>query len=643
MKARMGFEALTDGDLKKLVDDISRTRVGVLGDFCLDVYWFIDEAAREISLETGLPTRPVARQHCELGGAGNVVNNMVVLGCRDIQIFGVIGDDPWGREMQRILQSKKVRCEGLLMQQSGWATHTFVKPHVDDEESNRVDFGNFNRLSDECADRLLDALTQALPRLQVVVINEQTAGSIHNSEYFRNGLNRLIKENADKTFIVDSRRYSHAYPQVFLKINDHEAAARIGKKYPRAAKVLRQDAIGAAEKFYEQNGRPVMVTRGARGLALRDDAGLHEIPAIQVLGKTDPVGAGDSLLAGTALSLAAGAQPEIAAALGNIVAFITVQKLQQTGAATPEEVTAVGARPDYIYRPELAEDTRQSRFVEGTDFEGVTDRGAPGKVTHVIFDHDGTISCLREGWERIMEPMMVRAILGPKFDSADDSLYHRVVDRVRDFIDKSTGIQTLIQMQGLVRMVREFKCVSDDEILDEFGYKNIFNEDLMKMVRDRVGKFNRGELAVEDFTMKNAVALLGALHESGARLYLASGTDQQDLIDEATALGYADLFEGRIYGAVGDATKEAKRIVLDRILKEVGPDAPGLVAFGDGPVEIRETRKRGGFAVGVAGDEVRRFGLNAAKRSRLIRAGADMIIPDYSQLDKLLKILNASR
>ena len=64
-----------------------------------------------------------------------------------------------------------------------------------------------------------------------------------------------------------------------------------------------------------------------------------------------------------------------------------------------------------------------------------------------------------------------------------------------------------------------------------------------------------------------------------------------------------------------------------------------MATIGDGPVEMRLTRKRGGIAVGVASDEVRRFGLNPAKRSRLIRAGADVIVPDYSQLPQLLAVL----
>ena len=121
---------------------------------------------------------------------------------------------------------------------------------------------------------------------------------------------------------------------------------------------------------------------------------------------------------------------------------------------------------------------------------------------------------------------------------------------------------------------------------------------------------------------------------------LASGTDQDDVVAEASAMGYAELFTGGIYGSIGDVHHDAKRVVLDRILRDLGPDGmAGLVTFGDGPVEMRESRKRGGYAVGVASDEIRRFGMNPAKRSRLIRAGADLVIPDFSQLDPLLQML----
>lgn len=126
-------------------------------------------------------------------------------------------------------------------------------------------------------------------------------------------------------------------------------------------------------------------------------------------------------------------------------------------------------------------------------------------------------------------------------------------------------------------------------------------------------------------------------------LFLASGSDQDDVQREAEALGYAALFVGRIYGSIGVPEKDAKKIVLDRILTDVGSDSAGrLITFGDGPVEIRETHKRGGYTMGIATDEVRRFGLNPSKRARLIRAGADLIVPDFSQHRKLLELLGVA-
>ena len=71
-----------------------------------------------------------------------------------------------------------------------------------------------------------------------------------------------------------------------------------------------------------------------------------------------------------------------------------------------------------------------------------------------------------------------------------------------------------------------------------------------------------------------------------------------------------------------------------------GSDAGLIVTFGDGPVEIRETTKRNGTTIGVASNELRRYGLNQVKRTRLIKAGADIIVPDFSQAGVLLELLN---
>jgi phosphoglycolate phosphatase-like HAD superfamily hydrolase len=401
------------------------------------------------------------------------------------------------------------------------------------------------------------------------------------------------------------------------------------------------DARAAAGKLAKDWGKPVFLTRGDRGCLVADGEQVSVVPGLHIVAQTDPVGAGDSMVAGIAAALAAGALPVDAATFGNFVAGVTVQKLRQTGTASPDEIRAIGRHPDYIYLPERADDSRTAVCWRKTEIEVVTEApSGASPIRHAVFDHDGTISVLREGWEKIMEPMMMRSILGPAYDSADETSYHKVLNRVRTYIDNTTGVQTLAQMQGLVRLVTESGFVPATEILDESGYKAIYNATLLGLVRQRLDKFKSGELSVDDFTIKGAVDFLRRLRDAGVTLYLASGSDENDVIAEANALGYAGLFEERIYGAVGDVTKEAKKMVMDRILADIGEDrVKSMAAFGDGPVEIRESRKRGGLAVGVASDEVRRFGLNSAKRRRLIRAGADLIVPDFSQADRLMSLL----
>lgn len=628
-------------ELESLLSKAPALRLAVLGDFCLDAYWSLDASRSEQSIETGLPTNAVRAQRYALGGAGNVVLNLRALGVGHVAAGGVIGPDPFGTQMQSLLRTAQADTAGLLCQPDDWSTHVYLKPLHDQTEGARFDCGNFNVLADATADALLAWLARELVHVDAVIVNEQVLYGLHASNRLQAGLATLIARHPATPFLLDSRHLSDRYAGTIRKLNDHEALRLCGVERPAGELVLLSEARQAATTLHARWRQPIFVTRGARGVLLCDATSLQEVPGLQIVGRTDPVGAGDSLLAGLAVGLAAGGSRLDAATLGNFVAGVTVQKLFQTGTASPDEVLAIGGDPDYVYHPELAEDLRQARYMEDLEIEIVSYLPARQHITQAIFDHDGTLSTLRQGWEQVMEPVMIRAILGPRYADADETLYHRTVTRVRDFIDQTTGIQTLTQMEGLVAMVRAGGCVPEAEIRDASGYKAIYLEALMTRVRQRLAKLARGELAPEDFTVKGAVAWLHRLHAAGVRLYLASGTDQADVRAEAAALGYAHLFEDRIYGAEAGVRTEAKKRVLERLLATIGPAGSGqVVAFGDGPVEIRETRKMGGLAVGVASDEIRRFGLDTGKRARLIRAGADLVVSDFSQGERLWGLLS---
>jgi len=621
--------------LRDLLDQIRNTRVLVFGDFCIDAYWTFDMSASEASVETGKDTWPVHTQRYGLGGAGNVVNNLVDLGVGEVWALAVLGDDVFGREMVSMLQRIGVHTEGVVVQDEGWDTPVYGKPHIGDEEQNRIDFGLFNEVSEATEERVEENLTKILDGVDAVILNQQLLrGATSDSMLAR--LNAIVAQRPDRIFVVDSRDKCQAYERVILKLNGHEAARLCGDHIPVDHLVLLDDVRRYAHEVSGRTGKPLVITRGDRGCITFDNDALTETPGIQMLKKTDPVGAGDTFVSAFTAALAAGAPSAEAAELGNFAAAVTVQKLQQTGTASPDETIAIGASPDYVYRPEIAEDPRACRHVADTEIEIVNEDVELGCIQHALFDHDGTISALRQGWEAIMEPVMVKAILGPQYEVADEAAYRRVVERVRDYIDKSTGIQTILQMEALVEMVSEFGFVPEDEILDKSGYKAIYNAALMDLVGGRLAKLERGELHVADFTVKGAADFVTQLADRGTVLYMASGTDRDDVIREAAALGYSQRFGDHIYGAVGDVSKYSKKMVVEEILHTNQLSGPEFVCFGDGPVELRETKKRGGIAVGIASDEVRRYGLNPEKRARLVKAGADIIVPDFSQGEALL-------
>jgi len=624
--------------IREILDRIRNVTVAVYGDFCLDAYWILDPKGSEVSVKTGLQARAVARHYYSLGGASNVVANLAALEPRAIQVIGVVGDDLYGRELRRQLDALGVDATSLVIQRENYDTVTFAKPYLDDREQPRMDFGFFNRRSPETDEALLAGIRRALETADALIVNQQVPGSIPD-ESFIDRANALFAEFPEKVVLLDSRHYGRKFKGICRKTNDREAASLNGVEVGLAESLPLEDVRMYARRLYEQSRKPVFLTRGPRGILAVDRDGLHEIPGIQLLKKLDPVGAGDTVTSALALCLGAGVSCAEAAEFANLAAAVTVQKLFQTGTASGQEILVVGKSPDYIYQPELAEDLRKARYVEGSDIELCGEAIPFGRIKHAVFDADGTVSTLRQGWEQVMAPVMIEAILGEQYRTADVSLYEKVRRRVLEYIDQSTGIQTILQMEALVEMVREFGLVAPDKVLDKFGYKDIYNRALMEVVNQRIARLERGQLDVSDFTVKGAVDFLAALRNRGVTLYLASGTDQEDVVRESRVLNYAEFFNGGIYGAVGDVTKYSKRMVIDRIMTENHLSGPELAVFGDGPVEMRECHKRGGIAVGIASDEVRRYGLNPEKRTRLIKAGAQIVVPDFSQWHDLLDLL----
>lgn len=321
-------------DMLKRIQDVG---VAVVGDFCIDAYWMIDPSLSEPSLETGKPSRPVVEERYSLGGAGNIVANLAALRTRALHPVAVVGDDPFGREMGRLLESLGAVTTGLIQQDRDWNTPVYGKPYVGEEEQPRFDMGVKNRIHPETGSRVLARLEEVLPRVQAVVVNQQLKGGVLSKEVIR-GVNRMAVDYPNKVFIVDSRHESESFEKVIFRFNVHEAARLFGKELSSGALLSLDEARRFARRIEERTNKPVFISLGADGGIVCWEQRVEEIKGIRIEGKTDPVGAGDTSVAALAAALAAGASPLEAAELANVASAVTVQKIKTTGTATPEEI-----------------------------------------------------------------------------------------------------------------------------------------------------------------------------------------------------------------------------------------------------------------------------------------------------------------
>ncbi|MCS7306005.1 MAG: HAD family hydrolase [Thermoguttaceae bacterium] len=283
------------------------------------------------------------------------------------------------------------------------------------------------------------------------------------------------------------------------------------------------------------------------------------------------------------------------------------------------------------YRPIVTE-ISSTEFLPGTSIEIVRPVRLPSPPKHVLFDFDGTLSLIREGWVEVMVPMMVEVLQQTGTNETPEQLEQLC----REFVTYLTGKQTIYQMIRLAEEVKRRGGKPEDPLV----YKHRYLERLHQRIAGRREGLRSGRIRPEEMLVPGSLELLEALRGLGVQMYLASGTDQPCVLEEAQLLGLDRYFGPHIYGALDNYLAFSKAMVIERILKEHHIPGHQLLGFGDGYVEIANVKTVGGTAVAVASDEAGRSGRpDPWKRSRLIGAGADLVIPDYRDWKPLLDYL----
>ena len=250
-------------------------------------------------------------------------------------------------------------------------------------------------------------------------------------------------------------------------------------------------------------------------------------------------------------------------------------------------------------------------------------------ITHVLFDFDGTLSLIREGWPDVMVPMFAECL--PALPGEPEAQRRQLC---LDDIMRLNGKQTIYQMIQLAERIKERGGTPKEPL----WYKHEYLRRLDERIASRKEGMRSGQLKPDDLLLHGSRRLLEALQRRGLTLYLASGTDEIFVKEEAALLDVTGYFGPHIYGAQDNFQNFSKKMVIERILRENDIAGAQLLSFGDGYVEIQNTKEVGGLAVAVASDEAHNGSgrVEEWKRQRLLGVGADVVIPDYRDAAPLL-------
>lgn len=337
------IQALGEKRLSELLDKMKDCRAVLLGDMCLDVYWFADMTKSKLSRETPHFPLPVEREVMSAGAGGNAAANMRAL-CDNVTPVGVIGDDWRGDCLRRVFKENRINTEHLLSVK-GRVTNAYCKPMRRgymglDVEDPRIDFEASLPLPAEAEEMLIGHLEAACREADVLCVSDQFAFGCVGER-----LRRRVCELAEGGLltVVDSRSRIGLYRHCILKPNEIECARVLGEDDTYLAEGVNDEekAKAAARALAEQTGSDICLTLGSRGSLILRDGCFHRIHAIPTLPPIDVVGAGDCFLSAFSLALAAGGTTGEAGVIGAMASAICVKKLNTTGSASREELFAL--------------------------------------------------------------------------------------------------------------------------------------------------------------------------------------------------------------------------------------------------------------------------------------------------------------
>lgn len=330
---------------KKQVNDICRkirnVKIGLIGDFCVDIYWHADMTRSELSRETPHYPLPVVRERVYLGAGGNVASNISALKPAAFFPISLCSDDWRGLLMADIMKKNGMSFDGLI-KTDGRFTNAYCKPmrkgiSATEYEDPRLDFENYEPISSETERTVIEALHDAAKKVDALCVADQFRYGIV-TDAVRNEIIALAKSGL--TVIADSRYNIAKYTNCIIKPNEVECWRAVygNEGYINASY---EELVDAAKKLAVKNNATVLCTLGSRGSVVTDGDGIYYADAVKYDGELDICGAGDTSLSAFSSAVASGTSLNDAADFACLASGVTVRKIGVTGTASPEEIEAL--------------------------------------------------------------------------------------------------------------------------------------------------------------------------------------------------------------------------------------------------------------------------------------------------------------
>jgi rfaE bifunctional protein kinase chain/domain len=308
--------------LTRILDNMGRSKVMILGDIMLDEYLF--GRVTRISPEAPVPVVEIASTQLLLGGAANVAANICTLGDEAI-LVGAVGTDEASVKLAQILKERSISREHLVNDESRQTTiKTRIIAHS--QQVVRADRESLHELDPECEARVMQRFMAVADRIKAVIISDYGKGVITKSL-----LEKVLAVcQARGIFVAVDPKETHFfnYQKVSLITpNHHEAGFAYGRRILNEKDLL-EVGNGLLKKL---GAAAILITRGAQGMSLfcNDSAPVH-IPTF-ARDVYDVTGAGDTVIATFVSAVCAGATMLEAAVISNAAAGYTVS---QIGTAT---------------------------------------------------------------------------------------------------------------------------------------------------------------------------------------------------------------------------------------------------------------------------------------------------------------------